>query len=168
MEAWEKWYLIGLQNRLLQFKEKRTRTYWFFPTPRIHCARWVRYGSACEWLLKIVPRLWISALNSFSNLLQQRIEWECQRGPCIVYRQHCIFCPSSILTGQNWSPLHFSSLILKPEIGLPISVTSDLLTFGSYLVFHETVGCLQKTISATEWLQHIVHTIASTSPLSAS
>lgn len=40
------------------------------PTPRTNCARWVKYGSAWELLLKIGPKLWSSLLNSLSNLLQ--------------------------------------------------------------------------------------------------
>ena len=37
--------------------------------PRIHCARWVKYGSAWEFLFRMGPRLWSSALNSLSKLL---------------------------------------------------------------------------------------------------
>lgn len=50
-----------------------SRIYWSFPVPKIHCARWVKYGSAWELLLSIGARLWSSALNSLSNLLQYRV-----------------------------------------------------------------------------------------------
>jgi hypothetical protein len=42
-------------------------------TPRMHCARWVRYGSACEMLLSVGARLWSSELNAASNFLRQRL-----------------------------------------------------------------------------------------------
>lgn len=57
--------LFKKQNLLLH------TNYFSSPTPRIHCARCVKYGSACERLLRIGPRLWSSAWNSFSNFLQQ-------------------------------------------------------------------------------------------------
>lgn len=50
------------------------RTYWSFATPRIHCARWVKYGSAWALLLNIGPRLCNSILNSFSKLLQYKAQ----------------------------------------------------------------------------------------------
>ena len=62
---------LGPKKLLISQQWRYIRNYWSFPTPRIHCARWLKYGSAWELLLNIGPKLWSSALNSLSNLLQQ-------------------------------------------------------------------------------------------------
>lgn len=48
------------------------RSYCSLPSPRMHWARCVRYGSACELLLRMGTKLWSSSLNSFSNFLHER------------------------------------------------------------------------------------------------
>lgn len=82
--------------------------HWSTPTPRMHCPRWVKYGSACELLLSVGIRLWSSELNSASNFLQQTVQ------DCIIW----------------WSIDTKLTLCEKDWIWESYKIDSDITTFS--------------------------------------